>query len=94
LKTGRPYLDAIEWTIIPNRSTQALAFVADKFDMTFAYEITMQMVHDIKAQAPPAICDVTPTPVAINISPIASAAVRRPRDPSSDAADDRPPSVS
>jgi len=67
LKTGRPYLDAIEWTIIPNRSTQALAFVAGKFDMTFAYEVTVQMVHDIKAQAPPAICEVTPTPVAINM---------------------------
>jgi peptide/nickel transport system substrate-binding protein len=67
LKTGRPYLDAIEWTIIPNRSTQAHAFVAGKFDMTFAYEITVQMVHDIKAQAPPAICEVTPTPVAINM---------------------------
>jgi peptide/nickel transport system substrate-binding protein len=58
-KPGRPYLDAIEWTIIPNRSTQALAFVAGKFDMTFPYEVTVQMVHDIKAQAPQAICEVT-----------------------------------
>ena len=33
-KKGLPYLDAIEWTIIPNRSTQMLAFVAGKFDMT------------------------------------------------------------
>jgi peptide/nickel transport system substrate-binding protein len=35
--------------------------------MTFPYEVTVQMVHDIKAQAPPAICEVTPTPVAINM---------------------------
>jgi len=49
-KPGRPYLDAIEWTIIPNRSTQALAFVAGKFDMTFPYEVTVQMMRDIKAQ--------------------------------------------
>jgi hypothetical protein len=25
------------------------------------------MVHDIQAQAPKAICEVTPTPVAINM---------------------------
>ena len=37
-KKGLPYLDAIEWTIIPNRSTQTLAFIAGQFDMTFPYE--------------------------------------------------------
>src|SRR5438552_3022202 len=41
-KPGRPYLDFIEWTIIPNRSTQTLAFIAGKFDMTFPYEMTVQ----------------------------------------------------
>src|SRR4029077_1621885 len=38
-KTGRPYLDGIEWTIIPNRSTAILAFVAGKFDLTFPFGI-------------------------------------------------------
>ncbi len=66
-KPGRPYLDAIEWTIIPNRSTQELAFIAGKFDMTFPYEVTVQMLRDIKNQAPQAICELTPTPVAINM---------------------------
>ena len=33
-KPGRPYLDGIEYTIIRNRSTAILAFVAGKFDMT------------------------------------------------------------
>ncbi len=66
-KPGRPYLDAIEWTIIPNRSTQTLAFIAGKFDMTFPYEATVQSMRDIKAQAPDAICELTPTPVAINL---------------------------
>src|SRR5215469_11261429 len=66
-KEGRPYLDGIEWTIIPNRSTQALAFIAGKFDMTFPYEVTVQMMRDIKGQAPQAICELTPTPVAINM---------------------------
>ncbi len=66
-KPDRPYLDAIEWTIIPNRSTQELAFIAGKFDMTFPYEVTVQMMRDIQSQAPSAICELTPTPVAINM---------------------------
>jgi len=33
-KRGRPYLDGIEYTIIPNRSTAMLAFAAGKFDLT------------------------------------------------------------
>ncbi len=66
-KPGRPYLEAIEWTIIPNRSTQTLAFVAGKFDMTFPYEMTVQTMRDIKAQAPGAICELTPTIIAINL---------------------------
>src|SRR6476659_2164163 len=51
-KEGRPYLDAIEFTIIPNRSTAILAFVAGKFDMTFPYEVTIQLLKDIKTQSP------------------------------------------
>ena len=31
-KPGRPYLDGIEYTIIPNRSTAMLAFAAGQFD--------------------------------------------------------------
>src|SRR5215471_21500752 len=37
-KSGRPYLDSIEYSIIPNRSTAILAFIAGKFDLTFPYE--------------------------------------------------------
>ena len=66
-KPGRPYLDGIEWTIIPNRGTQTLAFVAGKFDMTFPYEMTVQSMRDIKSQAPDAICELDPTIVAINL---------------------------
>jgi peptide/nickel transport system substrate-binding protein len=66
-KPGRPYLDGIEWTIIPNRSTQALAFIAGQFDMTFPYEVTVQMMRDFASQAPAAICELTPTPIAINL---------------------------
>ena len=56
-KPGRPYLDGIEYTIIPNRSTAILAFIAGKFDMTFPYEVTIPLLKDIKTQAPQAICE-------------------------------------
>ena len=65
-KKGLPYLDAIEWTIIPNRSTQMLAFVAGKFDMTFPYELTVPMLKDVQGQMPDAVCEVTPTNFAPN----------------------------
>ena len=44
-KPGRPYLDGIEYTIIPNRSTAVLGFIAGKFDMTFPYEVTIPLVE-------------------------------------------------
>jgi hypothetical protein len=61
-RAGR-YLDGIEFTIIPNRSTAILAFVAGKFDMTFPTEVTIPLLKDVKAQAP-AICVVAPTNVS------------------------------
>jgi peptide/nickel transport system substrate-binding protein len=66
-KPGKPYLDAIEWTIIPNRATQLLAFVAGQFDMTFPYEVTVPMLKDIKSQFPQAECEITPQNVAPNV---------------------------
>ena len=55
-KAGRPYLDGIEYTIIPNRSTAILAFIAGNFDMTFPYEVTFPLLKDIKTQASQAVC--------------------------------------
>ena len=46
-KPGRPYLDGVEYTIIPNRSTAILGFIAGKFDMTFPYEVTIPLLKDI-----------------------------------------------
>jgi peptide/nickel transport system substrate-binding protein len=54
-KPGRPYLDGIEYTIIPNPATQLLAFVAGKLDFTFA---TIPLLTDLKSQVPQAVCDV------------------------------------
>jgi peptide/nickel transport system substrate-binding protein len=66
-RKGRPYLDGIEFTIIPNRSTAILAFVAGKFDMTFPTEVSIPLLKDVKSQAPNAVCEVEPNNVSTNI---------------------------
>jgi peptide/nickel transport system substrate-binding protein len=66
-KPGRPYLDGIEYTILPDRSTAVLAFIAGKFDLTFPYELTMPLLRDVASQAPRAICEIDPTNVSINL---------------------------
>ena len=66
-KKDRPYPDGIEFTIIPNRSTAILAFVAGKFDMTFPTEVTIPLLKDIQSQAPQVMCDLVPINVAINL---------------------------
>ena len=66
-KLGLPYLDGIEFTIIPNRSTAFLAFAADKFDVTFPYEVSIPLLKDVKSSAPQAVCEVAGTNVASNI---------------------------
>jgi peptide/nickel transport system substrate-binding protein len=54
-KPGRPYLDGIETTIIPNVSTRLMAFVAGKFDFI---QPTIPQLKDVLAQSPQAHCDV------------------------------------
>jgi peptide/nickel transport system substrate-binding protein len=66
-KKGLPYLDGIEFTIIPNRSTAILAFVAGKFDMTFPTEVSIPLLKDVKEQAPNAVCVVEPSNVNTNV---------------------------
>lgn len=66
-KPGLPYLDGVEYSIIPNRSTAILAFVAGKFDLTFPYEVSIPLVKDVKQQMPSAVCQVMPTNVAPNL---------------------------
>jgi peptide/nickel transport system substrate-binding protein len=55
-KPGRPYLDGIEYDIVPNRSTAILAFIAGQFDVTWPYSVTPPLVRDINQQAPNASC--------------------------------------
>ena len=63
-KPGRPYLDGIEWQIMPDRSTRNLAFIAGKFDINSPYGTTVPLLKDVKTQAPHAICELT----ALNVS--------------------------
>jgi peptide/nickel transport system substrate-binding protein len=63
----RPYLDGIEFTIISNRSTAILAFIAGKFDMTFPTEVTIPLLKDVQSQVPQAVCELVPTNVSTNL---------------------------
>src|SRR5467141_2241131 len=66
-KKGLPHLDGIEFTIIPNRSTAILAFIAGKFDTTFPTEVTIPLLKDIKSQMPQAVCSFVPINVSTNL---------------------------
>src|SRR5437763_2863010 len=82
-KKGLPYLDGIEYTIITNRSTAILGFVAGKFDITFPTEVSIPLLKDVKSQTPSAVCAVEPTNVSTNLimnresAPFDNADVRR-----------------
>ena len=58
-KKGKPHLDGIEFTIVPNRGTAVLGFMAGRFDITFPWEVTMPLLKDVRAQLPNAQCQVT-----------------------------------
>ncbi|WP_296335382.1 ABC transporter substrate-binding protein [Reyranella sp.] len=66
-KPGRPYLDGIEFTIIPDRSTRMLSFVAGKFDMTFPTDVTVPLLKNLKKDAPQAKCTMRATGVSTNL---------------------------
>jgi len=82
-KPGRPYLDAVEFTIIPNRSTSVLAFTAGRFDMTFTADLPPQVIDEIKTTTPNAICEMQATNTQANLlvnrdrPPFDNAEVRR-----------------
>ena len=66
-KKGLPYLDAIEWRVIENRSTRILAFIADEFDLTFVADVSIPLLKDVRSQAPKAVCEVAPQYVSSNL---------------------------
>ena len=66
-KKGLPYLDGIEYRIVPNRATRMLGFIAGKFDMTYPTDVTVPLLKDIQSQSPDAICVMRPTNVSTNL---------------------------
>ncbi len=66
-KTGRPYLDGIDFTIVNNPSTAILSFVAGRFDMTFPWEVTPLQSKFVKKEAPSAICETTSMNLNVNL---------------------------
>ena len=63
-KKDRPYLDGVEYHIVPNTSTRMLGFIAGKFDILF---LQIPLLRDVKSQAPQAICDLVPDNAARNL---------------------------
>jgi len=66
-KKDRPYLDGVEYTILKSRSTVILAFIAGKYDLTFAGSVSIPLLHDIQNQMPEAICQSNPGSVNTNL---------------------------
>jgi peptide/nickel transport system substrate-binding protein len=66
-KQGLPYLDAIEFRIVPNRATRMLSLIAGKFDMSYPTDVTVPLLKDIKNQAPHLQCKLRRTNVTTNL---------------------------
>jgi peptide/nickel transport system substrate-binding protein len=66
-RKGRPYLDAIEWQLISNRSTRVLAFTAGDVDMTFSLDLSAALMKDLAAQVPNATCELQPSGGSIDL---------------------------
>lgn len=82
-KKGFPLVDAIEWRIIPSRSTRILAFTAGEFDLSFVGDITVSLMRDVQNSGKPITCELSPTNVPYNViinrdrEPFGNEAVRR-----------------
>jgi len=63
-KKERPYLDGIEYTIIPNTSTRMLGFIAGKFDVI---TLLPPLLREVRSQAPQATCELVPANAANNL---------------------------
>ena len=66
-KKGLPYLDALEWRIVPNRSTRILAFQAGEFDMTQILDVTAPLLKEMPQKAAKAICETVPSNVSTHM---------------------------
>jgi peptide/nickel transport system substrate-binding protein len=63
-KRDRPYLDGIEYTIIPDVATRMLAFIAGKFDIASPYGVTIPLLKDVRSRVPQVVCEITSTNIS------------------------------
>jgi peptide/nickel transport system substrate-binding protein len=66
-KKDQSYLDAIEWRIVPSRSTRLLAFATGEFDLTQTADVTSPLFNEVKKNAPNSICAMLPTNVTTHM---------------------------
>jgi peptide/nickel transport system substrate-binding protein len=59
-KPGRPYLDAIEYTLMSTPATAILAFAAGKFDRAWQGIMSIPLMKQLKDHEPNAQCTVVP----------------------------------
>jgi len=59
-KPGRPYLDAIEYTVIKNTSTWVLAVGAGQFDRTPVGIMSIPVMKEVQKAAPTIQCETVP----------------------------------
>ena len=59
-RPGRPYLDAIQYTVMSTPATAILAFAAGKFDRTWQGIMSIPLMKQLKDQEPNAECTVVP----------------------------------
>ena len=82
-KPGLPYLDAIEFRIVPNRATRMLGLAAGKFDMSYPTDVSVPLMRDLLKQAPHLQCNMRLTNVSTNLiinreaAPFDNADIRR-----------------
>ena len=66
-KPGRPFLDGIEWQIMPELATRNLAFISGKHDIASPYGTSVPLLEEVKQQAPQVQCVLTSTNVSRNL---------------------------
>jgi peptide/nickel transport system substrate-binding protein len=59
-KPGRPYLDAVEYTLMSTPATAILAFAAGKFDRAWQGIMSIPLMKQLKEHEPKAECTVVP----------------------------------
>jgi len=66
-RPGKPYLDAIEYTIMTNRATAMLAFEAGRFDLTLSADWPVHIAAEVKSRAAEVICQDQTTNTQTNL---------------------------